>query len=76
MHSNPVPELPPRHAPTLTVEDLAALFNYNVEHFRGRVLPKLQREGFPSRLPGMARWSRRAVMAWIDQQVEPQEAAQ
>ncbi|WP_057464491.1 hypothetical protein [Pseudovibrio sp. POLY-S9] len=30
-----------------------------------RLRKKLEAEGFPTRLPGMARWSRPAVHAWI-----------
>ncbi len=55
--------------PTMTIEEMARLFQYNTDHFRDRVLPKLTSEpDFPRKLPGMPRWSRRAVLEWIDQQ--------
>jgi aspartyl/asparaginyl beta-hydroxylase (cupin superfamily) len=60
---------------TLSADQIAELMQYNVEHFRQIILPKLLKQGFPDRLPGMARWSRRAVMAWIDQQVGGQDIA-
>jgi aspartyl/asparaginyl beta-hydroxylase (cupin superfamily) len=60
---------------TLSIEQVAELMQYNYEHFRSIVLPKLFKQGFPDRLPGTARWSRRAVIAWIDQQVDQQGIA-
>lgn len=52
--------------PVLKAGEVAELFGWTITHFYTQ-RPKLEREGgFPPRLPGVAGWSRAAVLRWID----------
>lgn len=54
----------PPLAPAMTAEEVAAALQYSAKHFN-EIRQKLEATGFPRRMPGTARWSRRAVMDWI-----------
>lgn len=49
---------------TMTLAELAAVFHRTVDSFRN-LRPRLERAGFPRRIPGTNLWSRAAVEAWL-----------
>lgn len=51
--------------PTMTLEDVCAVLQYSQRRF-GEIRPQLEAAGFPRKLPGTARWPRKAVINWID----------
>lgn len=52
-------------SPVLTLSELCAILAISEATFHRR-RPAMERAGFPRRLPGLARWSRRAVLRWIE----------
>ena len=54
-----------REPPTLTARGVAEALQVSLTTFYNR-RPALEAGGFPQKLPGVARWPRRAVMDWID----------
>lgn len=70
--SEPVVPLTERWA--LSQEEVSQLLGMSVRTFQSS-REKLRRAGFPSRLPGMNRFSAAAVRAWVDQQLVDDEPA-
>lgn len=64
---------PPQPPPTMTIADLAQAFQLTPAHMQNK-LRGLYAEGFPKKLPGTHRWSRKLVQDWID--YRDSEAAQ
>lgn len=66
---------PPSQSPTMSLDELAGLLGLEPEQLKRRHLKMTRRAGFPARLDGAAwRWSRRAVLRWIDAAAQPAAA--
>lgn len=62
------PVAAPVAALTYSLAEVTAALGYRTEATFRRARPKLEKAGFPRRIPGMlARWSRPAVDAWVAQ---------
>lgn len=59
---------------TLSAGEVAYTLGLASDYFRS-IRRKLEAKGFPAKLPGMGKWSRPAVEAWIARNGKPDEAA-
>lgn len=63
--------------PTIDTEELAQWLGYaNGAKFQNGAPALIKSHGFPRKLPGVKRWSRKAVLQWIERQggVDPARA--
>lgn len=55
--------------PTIDTEELAQWLGYaNGAKFQNGAPALIKSHGFPRKLPGVKRWSRKAVLQWIERQ--------
>jgi predicted DNA-binding transcriptional regulator AlpA len=61
-------------SPTLTAAEVAALLGWETGTFYRKVTDLKRHHGFPPPMPGGRRYSRAAVLAWIDRGGTPAPA--
>ena len=66
-------ERPPERK-VISASEISRLLGRRDPDYFYRVRPKLEAAGFPSKLPGVAAWSRAAVERWIDGNGDPDAA--